>query len=119
MPSPSSFIEQYNHAKSTFQRAIDNNFTVVLCGKGANGKTYLVNEFSKQLSEKRYQHIYMSEYESIDQSPYDIYDKMVIEVNNINFINQMYVSEKHNGFVVINMNKFKYPKYSRLRSGRM
>ena len=119
MPSPSSFIEQYNHAKTTFQRAIDNNFTVVLCGKGANGKTHLVNEFSKQLNEKQYHHFYMGEYESIDRSPYDYYDKMVIEVNDINYINQMYVSKKHNGFVVINMNKYKYPKYSRLRSGRM
>ena len=52
MSPPYSFVDQYNRAKITLQNAIENNYTIVLWGEGCNGKTHLVNEFSKQLKKK-------------------------------------------------------------------
>ena len=115
MSPPRSFTDQYNRAQQTLQNAIDNNFTVVLWGEGANGKTHLVNEFSKQLQKKGYYHTYYT-------PNYDYYShdsKMIIETNDIQCINDLYVSENCNGLEFINMNTFQYPKYTRLRSGKM
>ena len=115
MTPPRSFVDQYNRAKTTLKNAIENNFTIVLWGEGCNGKTHLVNEFSKQLKKKGYYHTFYtpnSDYYSHDS-------KMIIETNDINCINELYVSENTHGLVFINMNTFKFPKYTRLRSGKM
>jgi len=115
MSPPRSFTDQYNRAQKTLQNAINNNFTVVLWGKGANGKTHLVNEFSKQLIKKGYYHTFYTP----NNDYYSHDSKMIIETNDINCINDLYISENCNGLVFINMNTFQYPKYTRLRSGKM
>ena len=115
MSPPRSFTDQYNRAQKTLQNAINNNFTVVLWGKGANGKTHLVNEFSKQLIKKGYYHTFYTP----NNDYYSHDSKMIIETNDINCINDLYISENCNGLVFINMNAFQHPKYTRLRSGKM
>lgn len=79
MSPPRSFTDQYNRAQKTLQNAIDNNFTVILWGEGANGKTHLVNEFSKQLSNKGYYHSFYTP----NDDYYDHDSKMIIESNDI------------------------------------
>lgn len=115
MSIPRSFTDQYKRAQKTLQNAIDNNFTIVLWGEGANGKTHLVNEFSKQLQKKGYYHSFYTP----SQDYYSHDGKMIIETNDIQCINNLHVHKKCNGLVFINMNTFKYPKYTRLRSGKL
>lgn len=116
-----SFVEQYNHAKKTLQNAIDNGFSIVLCGKGKNGKTHLIELFKKELKKKGYVYMLCDDELEDDPSYYNIDNstKLIIESQNSNFINNLHISEQCNGLVFINMNDFRYPGFTRLRSGRI
>ena len=118
-----TFTDQYNRSKEIFQNALNNNYSIVVWGEGRNGKSHLVNEFKKELEEKKYYHMYVSDYNEDtyeDELEYvDEYTSLIIEANNHDVINNLYIGEHTNGLVFINMNYFQYPAYTRLRSGRM
>ena len=116
MPIPCSFVDQYDRAKETFTNALNNNFTIILWGEGANGKSHLIDEFRKELRKKNYTHVF---YQPNIFNNMNQHNKLIIEANNINCINEICVNYNTEGLVFINMNTFQYPKYTRLRSGKL
>ena len=106
-----TFTDQYNRSKEIFQNALNNNYSIVVCGEGRNGKSHLVNEFKKELEKKKYYHMYVGDYNDYtyeDELDYvDEYTSLIIEANNYDVINNIYVGEHTNGLVFINMSKLK------------
>jgi len=115
-----NFQEQYEYAKNATLNAIEAQQNVVLWGEGANGKTHLVNEIKSYIENNDYQQIHEPSMND-DKHISNILsccnkNKFIMPINNIEYIKY---SLKNYPFVFINMNDFKYPKYSKLRSGKV
>jgi energy-coupling factor transporter ATP-binding protein EcfA2 len=110
-----TFEEQYAYAKQQCLLAIEQGNNVVLWGQGANGKSHLNDSLRNTLPDQYYAGILhpmpMSEFLELHN-----FDNFILEVNSIDHI-LVYV--KDYPFVFINMNTFRYPEISYLRSGRV
>jgi len=118
-----NFDEQYNKAKIQALEAIDKEINVVLLGGGCNGKSYLTRYLLEQGLLENY--LTCLEY-PIDNcnkrlSLTDIVkennkNKFWLQTNNIEFPLK---ALKNENYMLINMTEFRYPTYSKLRSGRV
>lgn len=108
-----NFHDQYNSSKQYLVKAIQDNNNIVIWGEGANGKSYLCNEL-KDIWKNNYYILHEASYQFIDYVNSNG-KKFIYQTNNLNDITK---SLKFQNYVFINMNNFKYPKYSVLRSGR-
>jgi len=115
-----NYKEQYAFAKKELTKAIKSGHNVVLLGSdGANGKTYLVKEMKELIIENDYvllEEPCLGDTNFVCETlAYYNKEKWIMTTNNIEHLQS---SLKNNAFVLINMSQFKYPKYSKLRSGR-
>ena len=114
-----NYHQQYAFAKKAAVKAISSGQNVVLWGSGANGKTHLMNELVDLIE--------CNDYAMIGEPAkgnFNHISETMDCLNNENWIMAMNHPEhlqcslKNSAFVLINMTQFKYPKYSKLRSGR-
>ena len=120
MATIKNYNQQYAFAKNELTKAIKSGYNVVLLGSsGANGKTHLVKEMKELIIENDY--ILLEEpclgHTNFVCETLSYYnkEKWIMTTNKIEHLQS---SLKNNAFVLINMSQFKYPKYSKLRSGR-
>jgi len=118
-----NFEEQYNKAKIQALEAIDKEINVVLLGGGCNGKSYLTRYLFEEGLLKNY-------YPCFDY-PIDYCNERlsltdIVKENNknkfwfqTNSIEIPLKALKNENYMLINMNEFRYPTYSKLRSGRV
>lgn len=121
MTTIKNYKEQYAFAKKELIKAIKSGHNVVLLGSdGANGKTHLAKEMKELILENDYAFIEepcLGDTNFVCETlAYYKKDKWIMTTNNIIHIQS---SLKNNAFLLINMSQFKYPKYSKLRSGRV
>jgi hypothetical protein len=106
-----NYHEQYDNARSNVLNAINNNQNIVLWGSACNGKTHLVNELLNA------DETIIDDYDMLLQGDMikESNKKFVIECFDINYV---LTNLKDDSFVFVNMNEYKYPNYTKLRSGR-
>tara|TARA_B110000967_G_C18901727_1_gene576000 strand:- start:2326 stop:2658 length:333 start_codon:yes stop_codon:yes gene_type:complete len=104
------FNDQYSKAKTQILEAIDSRQNIVLWGEGCNGKTHLTTEMFRDNKMVNYVRLFEDELPSSLKK-----NNFVIECTNINYVTKDLSDES---FVFINMNMFKYPEYTKLRSGK-
>jgi hypothetical protein len=120
MVTITKFEEQYLFAKMSSIKAIHSGENIVLWGSGANGKSYLIRDLKKIISDNDYQPIpgpscgdnsdyVMNMLENSDKS------KWIMAINDIQHIQS---TLKKHSFVFVNMDEYVYPAYATLRSGR-
>ena len=114
------YDEQYSFAKDSILTAIRSGNNVVLYGSGCNGKTHLLNNVEKEM----YQHGYCVVREpgcDANASYWNDFlennhvDKWVVCTTNKE---QLFTTFRETTYTLINMDIFRYPQYSVLRSGR-
>ena len=115
-----NFYDNYNSCKKSVIDNIYKEQNIVLYGSGNNGKTYLVNELNELLLEHEY---FMVKELGPNNSIYDWNN--FIKKNNVKkwivCINDKNVLEStlsQSFYMFINMNGYKWPGESYLRSGR-
>jgi hypothetical protein len=106
-----NYHKQYDNARSNVLNAMNNKQNIVLWGSGCNGKTHLVNEILNNDESIRTKYDMLIEGCAIEESN----KKFLIECVDMHYI---LTDLKDHSFVFINMNEYKYPKYTKLRSGR-
>ena len=120
MVTITKFEEQYLFAKMSSIKAIHSGENIVLWGSGANGKSYLIRDLKKIISDNDYQSIpgpscgdksdyVMNMLENSDKS------KWIMAINDIQHIQS---TLKKHSFVFVNMDEYVYPAYATLRSCR-
>lgn len=117
MSTPVNFTEQYTRAKRTIEDAISQSKSIVVCGDECTGKTHLVGELWEKLLEKNYSKYYYSNMDNEIQ--YNT--PCIVETTNMDCLKHIhkFVRNDELGVVFVNMNYFKYPAYSKTRSGKL
>ena len=120
MATIENYEQQYEFAQKATIKAIKSGQNIVLWGAGANGKSHLIQELEGHLYDNDYQPLREPSRHYDNSYPNDILkqcnkSKWITSVNHIECITS---ALKCCSFVFINMNDFKYPKYTKLRSGR-
>ena len=120
MATIENYEQQYEFAQKAAIKAINSGENIVLWGAGANGKSHLIQKLERQLNDNDYIAFGQPSRQCLKEEPYDILkqcnkSKWITSVNDIECITTVL---KCCSFVFINMNDFKYPKYTKLRSGR-
>lgn len=114
-----NFYVQYDFAKETILEAIKKENNVILFGNGANGKSYLMNEMKDVLEQNGY--FYFDSTNS-DWSP-EYWEKFLKKnkakkwIIGTNYLEQLSTTFCESVYILINMNKYRYPRYTSLRSG--
>ena len=115
-----TYEDQYEFAMNSVLTSIENGNNIVLYGKGCNGKSFLVNEIRDYLETSNY---FVSPQPAMDwtcswwNNFLDIHDakKWIVCINDKNIL---FTTLGETPYTLINMDKFCYPKYATLRSGR-
>ena len=114
-----NFYEQYDFAKETLLEAVKKENNVILFGTGPNGKSYLINEMKNVLEQNGYFYLHCTD---CDWSP--DYWRTFLEKNKAkkwiigtNWLEQLSTTFRESAFILINMDKYRYPRYTSLRSG--
>ena len=114
-----NFYEQYDFAKETLLEAIKKENNVILFGTGPNGKSYLMNEMKDVLVQNGYFYLDRT---VCDWSP--DYWETFLEKNKAykwivgtNWLGQLSTTFRESAYILINMDKYRHPRYSSLRSG--
>lgn len=114
-----NFYEQYDFAKETLLEAIKKENNMILVGNGANGKSYLMNEMKDVLEQNGY--FYLDSTDS-DWSP-DYWEKYLKKnkakkwIVGTNYLGQLSTTFRESTYILINMDKYRHPRYTSLRSG--
>ena len=115
-----SYNDQYEFAKQTILKAIEDGNNVILFGNGCNGKSYLIQEVQDTLV----QHGYFVSHEP-GRNWTAGWWKNYLEAQDadkwvtcINDKNQLFTTFSESAYTFINMSKFRYPSNASLRSGR-
>lgn len=115
-----TFEEQYEYARNAALNAIEAGQNVVLWGRARSGKSHLMGELRSYAEDNDY-------LLSPELSPGDTvktinmylnYTKKNKWIMGSNCMETLVKSLKYQPFVLISMNDFEYPKYSKLRSGK-
>ncbi len=115
-----SFEEQYEYAKNAAINAIKAGQNVVLWGRARSGKSHLLMELRSYAEDNDYLPV-------PELSPGDTFKTINMYLNytkkhkwimGSNCMETLVKSLKYQPFVLISMNDFEYPKYSKLRSGK-
>ena len=119
MSTPVNFTEQYRRAKCTIEDAISHNKTVVVYGDECTGKSHIVEELWEKLLEKNYSKYYYDD--SILENKIQFNTPCVVETTSMDCLKHLhrFVNNDELGVVFVNMNYFKYPEYSKTRSGKL
>ena len=114
------YDDQYAFAKQSVIDAIESGNNIVLYGTGCNGKTYLVDELKDTLT----QHGYFITPEPgrgwsarwwnnfLEAHDADKWITCIIDKN------LLFTTFSETSYTLVNMDKFRYPQYTALRSGR-
>jgi len=114
-----NFYEQYDFAKETLLEAIKKENNVILFGTGPNGKSYLMNEMKDVLEQNGYFYLDCT---ACDWSP-DYWEKYLKKnkakkwIVGTNYLGQLSTTFRESTYILINMDKYRHPKYTSLRSG--
>ena len=114
------YDDQYSFAKTSIMNAIENGNNIVLYGSGCNGKTHLIRDVHDALENKGF---FISPEPGRDMraSGWNQYlqenhaKKWVVCTNTKE---QLFTTFCETAYTLINMDKFRYPQYTALRSGR-
>ncbi len=115
-----SFEEQYEYAKNAAINAIKAGQNVVLWGRARSGKSHLLMELRSYAEDNDYLPV-------PELSPGDTFKTINMYLNytkkhkwimGSNCMETLVKSLKYQPFVLISMNDFEHPKYSKLRSGK-
>mgnify|MGYP000867429941 FL=1 len=115
-----SFEEQYEYARNAALNAIEAGQNVVLWGRARSGKSHLMGELRSYAEDNDY-------LLSPELSPGDTvktinmylnYTKKNKWIMGSNCMETLVKSLKYQPFVLISMNDFEHPRYSKLRSGK-
>ena len=115
-----NFEEQYEYAKNAAINAIKSGQNVVLWGRARSGKSHLMGELRSYAEDNDY-------LLSPELSPGDTvktinmylnYTKKNKWIMGSNCMETLVKSLKYQPFVLISMNDFEHPRYSKLRSGK-
>jgi len=115
-----SFEEQYEYAKNAAINAIKAGQNVVLWGRARSGKSHLLMELRSYAEDNDY-------LLSPELSPGDTvktinmylnYTKKHKWIMGSNCLDNLVKTLKYQPFVLISMDDFEHPKYSKLRSGK-
>lgn len=115
----SNFYEQYNFAKETILETIKKENNMILFGTGPNGKSYLMNEMKDVLEQNGY--FYLDCTDS-DWGP-DYWEKILKKnkakkwIVGTNYLGQLSTTFRESTYILINMDKYRHPRYTSLRSG--
>jgi hypothetical protein len=114
-----NFYEQYDFAKETILEAIKKENNVILFGTGPNGKSYLMNEMKDVLEQNGYFYLDSTD---CDWSP-DYWEKNLTKnkankwIVGTNYLGQLSTTFRESVYILINMDKYRHPRYTSLRSG--
>jgi hypothetical protein len=114
-----NFYEQYDFAKETLLEAIKKENNVILFGTGPNGKSYLMNEMKDVLEQNGYFYLGCT---ACDWSP-DYWEKFLKKnkvkkwIVGTNYLGQLSTTFRESTYILINMDKYRHPRYTSLRSG--
>ena len=115
-----TFEEQYEYARNAALNAIEAGQNVVLWGRARSGKSHLMGELRSYAEDNDY-------LLSPELSPGDTvktinmylnYTKKNKWIMGSNCMETLVKSLKYQPFVLISMNDFEHPRYSKLRSGK-
>ena len=115
-----TYKDQYNFSNKAVLTSVNKGNNIVLYGSGCNGKSFLVNEVMDELIRNEY---YIIPYPTKNWTPFDFnnylesqgIDKWIVCINDKNII---FTTLSEQSYTFINMDKFRYPQYTTLRSGR-
>jgi len=112
-----NYNDQYINSKDQLEKAMLDHNNIVIWGRSANGKTHLCAEMTDTIINNNYEVIYPSRH-----NMHEICENININGNHfichITDLKELQFGLKYQSFVFINMNNFKYPTYTTLRSGR-
>ena len=115
----SNFYEQYDFAKETILETIKKENNMILFGTGPNGKSYLMNEMKDVLEQNCY---FFLDCTACDWSPH--YWEKFLKKNKAkkwivgtNYLGQLSTTFCESVYILINMDKYRHPRYTSLRSG--
>ena len=115
-----TYKDQYNFSNKAVLTSIDKGNNIVLYGSGCNGKSFLVNEVMDELIRNEY---YIIPYPTKNCTSFNFHnhleslgiDKWIVCINEKDII---FTTLSEQSYTFINMDKFRYPQYTTLRSGR-
>jgi hypothetical protein len=115
-----TFEEQYEYARNAALNAIAAGQNVVLWGRARSGKSHLMGELRSYAEDNDY---FLSPELSRGDTVRTInmylnYTKKHKWIMGSNCLDSLVKSLKYQPFVLISMDDFEHPKYSKLRSGK-
>ena len=115
-----NFQEQYEYAKNAALNAIEAGQNVVLWGRARSGKSHLLSELRSHAEDNDY--LPMPELSPGDTTKtvnmYLNYTKKHKWIMGSNCLDNLVKTLKYQPFVLISMDDFEHPQYSKLRSGK-